>query len=146
MKAKYGKQVPHRLLTSLLGLAACFMAVPAGHTQTGADTPAPPSPAGKPDPAPSGTPGMRVYVDPQTGAVLPGPPPGAVPLPLTPQEQNQLSTSHEGLVGVPSAVPGGGVRIDLQGRFQSPLIGTIGTDGKVKIEHLGEQHEPGDKK
>jgi hypothetical protein len=43
-------------------------------------------------------------------------------------------------------VPGGGVRIDLQGRFQSPLIGTIGTDGKVKIEHLGEQHEPGDKK
>jgi hypothetical protein len=143
MKAKYGKQVPHRLLTSLLGLAACFVAVPLGHAQTGADTTVPQSPAGNPDPA---TGGMRVYVDPQTGAVRPEPAPGTVPLPLSPQEQNSFSTSHEGLVEVPSSVPGGGVKVDLQGRFQSPLIGTIGADGKVELQHLDSPHESGDKK
>ena len=135
MKAKNGKQVTRGLLTSLLGVAACFVTVPLGYTQTGADTSVAQSPAGKPDPTPGGTSGMRGYVDPQTGVVREGPAPGTVPPPLSPQEQNALSTSTEGLVQVPSPVPGGGVMLDLQGRFQSPLIGTIGADGKVKIHH-----------
>ena len=42
---------------------------------------------------------------------------------------------------VPSSVPGGGVKVDLQGRFQSPLVGTIDADGKVKMQHLDEPHE-----
>ena len=117
MKAKNGKQV----LTSLLGVAACFVAVPLGHTQAAADTSVAQSPAGKPDPTPSGTSGWKAYVDPQTGVILKGPPPGYVPRPLSPQEQEQerLNTSSEGLVVVPNPGPGGGVMIDLQGRFKS---------------------------
>jgi len=129
MKAKNGKQVTRGLLTSLLGVAACFVAVPLGHTQTGAETSVAQSPT------PSGTAGWKVYVDPQTGVIRDGPAPGTVPPPSSPQEQNASSTSSEGLVQVPSPVPGGGVGMDLQGRFQSRLIGTIGADGKVKIHH-----------
>ena len=135
MKAKNGKQVTRGLLTSLLGVAACFVAVPLGHTQTGADTSVAQSPAGNADPTPSGTAGWKVYVDPQTGVIRDGPAPGTVPPPSSPQEQNASSTSSEGLVPRPSPVPGGGVGLDLQGRFQSRLIGTIGADGKVKIHH-----------
>jgi len=102
MKAKNGKQVTRGLLTSLLGVAACFVAVPLGHTQTGADTSVAQSPAGNPDPTPSGSSGWKVYVDPQTGVIRDGPAPGTVPAPLSPQEQNALSTSTEGLVLVPS--------------------------------------------
>ena len=119
MKAKNGKQVTRGLLTSLLGVAACFVAVPLGHTQTGADTSVAQSPAGNPDPTPSGSSGWKVYVDPQTGVIRDGPAPGTVPPPSSPQEQNALSTSTEGLVLVPSPVPGGGMMIDLQGRFKS---------------------------
>ena len=119
MKAKNGKQVTRGLLTSLLGVAACFVAVPLGHTQTGAETSVAQSPAGKPDPTPSGTSGWKVYVDPQTGVIRRGPAPGTVPAPLSPQEQERLSTSSEGLVVVPNPGPGGGVMMDLQGRFHN---------------------------
>jgi len=83
---------------------------------------------------------MKVYIDPQTGAIRPDAAPGTTPLEMGPQERNAFSTSHQGLVQIPGTEPGGGVKLDLQGRFQSPLIGTVGTDGKVKIEH---QHPPG---
>ncbi|MBI2715623.1 MAG: hypothetical protein HYX37_14410 [Rhizobiales bacterium] len=150
MKARrYGKQVTRRLLTSLLGVAACFAVtaqpalsedVTSGHEQTGSGTSGPQPPVEKPAAVSEGASGLRVHIDPKTGAILREPAPGAVPLQLTPQEQNALSTSHEGLVQVPSPLPGGGVKLDLQGRFQSPLIGTIDANGKVKMQHLGEQH------
>jgi hypothetical protein len=82
---------------------------------------------------------MTIHIDPQTGALLEGPAPGSVPLQMTPDLQNALSTSHQGLVEVPSTVPGGGVMVDLQGRFLSPLVGTIDSSGKLKIQHL---HRP----
>jgi hypothetical protein len=99
-----------------------------------------------PDAVPAGATGMKVYIDPQTGAILSEPAPGSVPLQMSPQEQNALSTSSQDLVQIPSSEPGGGVKLDLQGRFQSPLIATIDANGKVKIEHLGEMPESGDKK
>jgi len=49
-------------------------------------------------------------------------------------------------VEVPSPVPGGGVKVDLHGRFQSPLIVTIDANGKVKTQHLGETPASSDKK
>lgn len=83
--------------------------------------------------------GMRVYVDPSTGQVLKEPPQGAAgSLTITPAERNAFSTSHEGLVQTPAGVPGGGVRLDLKGRFQSSLMATVGPDGKPQIKHLGE--------
>jgi hypothetical protein len=89
----------------------------------------------------SGGAGMKVYTDPQTGAIIPEPAPGSENLVLPPQLQESFSTSSEGLVQVPSPEPGGGVKLDLQGRFQSPLIATFGADGKLRMEHHGHQPE-----
>ena len=80
--------------------------------------------------------GMTVYVDPRTGAFLKEPAPGHVPLQLSPKLQNALSTSHQGLVETPGTLPGQGVKVDLRGRFQSPLVVTIDVDGKTKMRHL----------
>jgi hypothetical protein len=142
----------NRLLTSLLGVTTCFVMAggPAfsgeGSPQTGAGTSVGQPPDEKAPAVPERASGMTVYIDPQTGAILQEPAPGTVPLELTPQERNALSTSHEGLVEVPSPVPGGGVKLDLQGRFQNPLIVTIDPNGRVKTQHLGETHETQDKK
>jgi hypothetical protein len=87
---------------------------------------------------------MVIYLDPQTGQLRKEPMPGSVPLQLSPSLQSALSTSHQGLVAVPGSVPGGGVKVDLQGRFRSPLIGATGADGTVGILHLREAAESGD--
>jgi hypothetical protein len=47
------------------------------------------------------------------------------------QPSAAFSRSSAGLVETRS--PGGGVMVDLQGRFQSPLIATVGTDGQVRF-------------
>jgi hypothetical protein len=88
--------------------------------------------------SPGGSSGMTIHIDPLTGAILKEPAAGALPLQLSASVLNALSTSHQGLVEAWSPVPGGGVKVDLQGRFRSPLFATIGADGKVKILHLGE--------
>ena len=134
---RYAMQMTPRLLTSLLGVATCFvLAAPAAAADD------PPAVAGQ---APAGA-GMTIYIDPQTGAIRSDPAPGTEPLQLSPEERNALSTSQEGLVEVPSPVPGGGSKVDLQGRFQSPLIGTIDANGKFKMQHLGDTPGSGDKK
>lgn len=83
-----------------------------------------------------GASGIIIHIDPRTGVILKKPAAGTVPLRLTPQLLNAISTSHEGLVVVPSPVPGGGFKIDLQGRFQSSLIGTIDANGQLRMRHL----------
>jgi hypothetical protein len=119
---------------------------PSGKTQTGSGASAPQQPAETLDAVPGGAHGMMIYIDPKTGALLKEPAPGTVPLQLSPQLQNALSTSHQGLVETPSSMPGGGVKVDLQGRFQSPLFVTIDAKGKVKMQHLDEAPESGAKK
>lgn len=106
-------------LTGLVGVVAC-LAVSA-------------SPALADDHGPAG--GMRVYIDPSTGQTVATPPAGSQPLVLSPAEQNAASTSSDGLTPVPSAGSAGGVKVDLRGRFQSPLIATIGPDGKRVLHH-----------
>ncbi len=83
------------------------------------------------------SPGMRAYIDPETGEF--GVPPwweaearGTEAL-VAPGAS--ASTSSEGLVETPSPVPGGGVMVDLQGRFRSPLTATLDDDGKTKMQH-----------
>jgi hypothetical protein len=121
----------------LLGITVCFAAM----FQSGLAEEAqpslspPPARAGVDVPPSNDVPGMKVYIDPQTGAFLSEPAPGAAPLELSPAERNVLSTSHQGLVEAPSSVPGGGVKLDLQGRFQSPLTATVTPGGKPTIEH-----------
>ena len=76
---------------------------------------------------------MRVHVDPSTGAIVTAPvgPPAAA--------QMAPATSHSaaGLVEVPS--PGGGVILDLQGRFLSPVTATVAPDGAPHAECHGPQ-------
>ena len=105
---------------------------PAGQAQQAPDAGAP-RPSGTPAP-----PGLIIYIDPQTGQFVKEPAPGTVPLQFSPQLQNALSTSDQGLVEEPSAVPGGGVKVNLQGRFRSPLFATTDANGKAKIQHLDE--------
>ena len=100
----------------------------------------------QPAAGPPGAPGVVIYVDPLTGAILREPAPGTVPLQLTPQLLNALSTSHQGLVETPSAVAGGGVKLDLQGRFQNSLFITIDANGKTKMQHLDETPGLADKR
>jgi hypothetical protein len=157
MQSQSRKQVARGLKMSLLGVGACFIvtvhpafpeegqAVLSGQPQT-SGTSGPQPPAEKPAAVPEGASGMIIHIDPQTGELRKTPAPGAVPLQLSPQERNAFSTSHQGLVQVPSSVPGGGVKLDLQGRFQSPLVVTIDPDGKVKMHHLGEPSESGGNK
>jgi hypothetical protein len=111
-----------------------------GQTQTGANAGASQPPAAVPE----GAAGMIIYIDPQTGAILHEPAPGTVPLQLTPQLQNALSTSQQGLVETPAA--GGGVKVDLQGRFQSPLTATLDANGNLRLQHLHEMPESGHNK
>ena len=79
--------------------------------------------------------GLRVHIDPQTGRLTKKPGTG-IPMQLSPAEVNALSTSHHGLVEALSPRSRGGVFINLQGRFQSPLVATVDETGKVTIHHL----------
>ena len=80
---------------------------------------------------------MMVHLHPQTGAILKEPPTGTMPLPLSERERNALSTSNDGLAQVPSALPGGCVKLDLKGRFQKPLVATVDADGNFKTQRSG---------
>src|SRR5262249_33945458 len=141
------ERVMHRLLMSLLAAGACF-AVAAQSASPSDSQPSPSEPtesepgaslpqqlAGESAAVTSGASGIMVHIDPQTGAILKEPAPGTVSLRLTSQLRNALSTSHQGLIEVPSAAPGGGVKVDLQGRFQSPLLATIDANGQLKMQH-----------
>lgn len=86
--------------------------------------------------------GIVVYIDPVTGAILEAPAPGSISLPLTSALREELSTSAAGLEQV--RLPGGGVIVDLQGRFQSPLIATIDASGVIRTQHLEELFAGGD--
>ena len=144
MNARNDKtQVAGRLLRSLLGAAVCC-AVAAPPSSAAEDAPAaqPPGAAQASAALPSATAegfgGMTIHIDPKTGAILSQPAPGSEALQFTPDQQRAFSTSQQGLREVAGTEPGGGIKVDLQGRFQSPLIATMGADGKVRMQHAGE--------
>jgi hypothetical protein len=74
--------------------------------------------------------GRKVFVDPITGEIVPQP--GQRPaMPLPPQAENAQSTSGDGLRETPGTTRGGGVKINLQGRFRSSAVAAVGPDGKL---------------
>ena len=137
------KKIARGLPLTVLGMAACLAVA---SLQARAEDPSGARPpAANPAAVPGTAPGLMIYIDPRTGALLKEPAPGTLPLQVSPQFLNSLSTSHEGLTEQPSALPGGGVKVDLQGRFQSPFVATVDANGKLKIQHI-EPSESGDKK
>lgn len=72
---------------------------------------------------------QRVTIDPETGDFVDSPPPGGSRSSVAPF----LSTSQEGLEQVFSPVPGGGVMVDLKGRFRQVMKATIGPDGRARV-------------
>jgi hypothetical protein len=75
-------------------------------------------------------PGYRIYIDAATGGIV-SEPNGTAPVVLDPGVQNALSTSAEGLVETPSPVPGGGVMVELDGRFQNAMMATVDGGGEM---------------
>ena len=78
---------------------------------------------------------QKAYIDPETGQFV-SPPEHDVSAANKPIEASALSSSTEKMEEKSSPVPGGGMMIDLKGRFQSPITATIEFDSKTKIEHL----------
>jgi hypothetical protein len=69
---------------------------------------------------------LGVRIDPATGKPFLG------NVPLSPELENAISTSSEGLQEVPS--PGGGTMVDLQGRFRTIIAVKITTNGRNSNE------------
>lgn len=130
-----GSRFARNLRAGGIGGTACILmaAQPALSAEVPPATPATPAQSGAGASAPRPPAGLTVHVDPKTGEFVGAPAPGAPPLSLTPEEQNAFSTSHQGLAEVPVTTPGGGYKLDLKGRFQSPQgVTTGGAAGKDK--------------
>ncbi len=79
--------------------------------------------------------GMRAFIDPETGQ-LTSRPPDTGPrqaLSLSEEERNAASTSHQGFYE--EVVPGKGIKLNLQGRFQSNVFATVNAAGEVSVTH-----------
>ena len=75
--------------------------------------------------------GMTIYKDPVTGRLLPLPADKLQKL-LSEEPLNAVNYSHQGLIETPA--PGGGMMINLQGRFHNVMWATTGPDGKVTTQ------------
>lgn len=80
-------------------------------------------------------PAMVVHIDPATGKVIP-PSGGSLPDSMSRSSSEAARVPpQKRLVETPNLGPGGGVVIQLDERFQTPLTATIDSDGKVRFKH-----------
>ena len=77
---------------------------------------------------------QRATIDPETGEFV-SPPEQETPAASESIQPSAFSISAETMEEAPSPVPGGGVMIDLKGRFQSPVSASIQGNGETTIEH-----------
>lgn len=109
-------------LTSAAALAVAVVLAAANGTEAVAGPQLPPrveDAASAPEDVSPGTAGVRVYLDPETGEVLDRPTEQ-----LTERLLDQrLSTHSRDLLE--EALPEGGYKVDLRGRFQSAVVATI---------------------
>ncbi len=79
---------------------------------------------------------LRAYIDPETGKLASPPDAARVPPPAltaSPAVQSATSTSSADFEAKPA--PGGGMMIDLKGRFNSRVFATKDKNGKIVISH-----------
>jgi hypothetical protein len=91
------------------------------------------APATAPARAPAAGAGLVAFVDLATGKLVEPSAADMAALALAPEIQYALNMSTDGLREVP--LPGGGYKLDMQGRFQSMLVATVGPDGKLRMGH-----------
>jgi lysophospholipase L1-like esterase len=80
-----------------------------------------------------GSGGMTIYVDPVTGAIIP-PPSGPHTLRTSPADTTAPAPPAEKLPETPGTSPAGGIKLDLQGRFQSAVVAHTRADGTIATE------------
>lgn len=80
--------------------------------------------------------GMVVHIDPTTGRFIPEMP-GGVTLP-SPADAARASVPE--LFETTSPVAGGGVMVDLNGQFETPLAASVDADGKITLKHEAADH------
>ena len=93
----------------------------------------PQAPANPPA-VPAASAAQKATIDPDSGELISGP---AAPDDSGPQTLRQTTApaATEDLNEEPSPVPGGGMMIDLQGRFQSPVSATVDGDRGAPVEN-----------
>ena len=111
-------------------LAACLFSILRSDSQTPRAV-AQAQPAAPADP--QVTMGWQAHIDPKTGELTERP----AQRPTSPPQVNSRVSVHDGLQERPSPVPGGGMILDLQGRFRSSLVARKGANGQVSIHHQG---------
>ena len=90
-------------------------------------------------------PAMIIHIDPKTGEIIAPQDallPGTVPQPPVDAAKKAPPELRENL----SPVPGGGVVIQLDERFMTPLTATVDAEGKLCIEHQSGMSGADDKK
>jgi hypothetical protein len=128
------------VLVVFIGGCAANLAAPRGvkdpstgprQSQADLDVARTSNPAQSDTAATAGASGFVVHIDPTTGEFLPEPPPDGI----TPLGAEAAKAPAPQFRAVPSPVLGGGVMVDLQGQFQTPLVATIDADGKLTVKH-----------
>jgi hypothetical protein len=77
------------------------------------------------------SPGMQAHVDPQSGALVPeavGPVAPALPAPPPAPPAAEIPA------------PGGGMMVDIRGRFMSSVVATIAADGSLHVDCVTSDH------
>jgi hypothetical protein len=88
--------------------------------------------------------GYVAHIDPATGEFI------ATPTHLAPSQIDEklfdvLTTSSAGLIEEASPVTGGGIMVNLQGRFQNVFVAALGDSGDITATcKSGTAHRPGD--
>ncbi len=125
-----------RLIAGIVVGGVCILIGPVvGHAEPGHQQPVNAATSGAPDAATSSAPGATgpgragqwIHVDPQTGERV-APPTTRAAIAADPA----FSTSPQGLVEQPDT--GGGVMVDLKGRFRSAATATTGADGNADLD------------
>jgi hypothetical protein len=75
--------------------------------------------------------GLVLNIDPVTGAIIDEPVAGATKLSIPASLAGRWSTSDEGLIEQPNPSGGKGVYVNLQGRFENGMVGSIDANGAL---------------
>ena len=81
--------------------------------------------------APSPQVGLVINIDPATGAIVDRATPTTTKLEVPASVSARWSTSDEGLVEEPNPSGGEGVYVNLQGRFENGMVGSIDANGQL---------------